>query len=248
MQPFHIQLIDLVAIQLTNWRWSWRSSLIVSLIFPLFSIAALGTFAADSGPRALAYVLTGNIVFTLLMEGVGKVSSNFVFMRVNGTLDYFATLPIARSALIIATVTAFLLLSLPAALATLVVGALVLQVPLQISPWIVVVIPLISVSLCGLGALIGLLGRTPEEVNSVSLLTSLVLFGFGPVLIPLERLPAIMNVLSLLSPATYAASALRQVVLGQADRLPLALDIAVLALIAAGLLWAVNTRLDWRGR
>jgi ABC-2 type transport system permease protein len=137
-------------------------------------------------------------------------------------------------------------LSLPATFVTLFAGSLILQFPLQIHPLIVVVVPLISLSLCGLGALIGLVTRTPEQAGSLSLVASLFLFGFGPVLIPLERLPAFMQTVSLLSPTTYAASALRQVVLGQADRLPLGVNLLVLSMLTVALLWFINQRLDWR--
>lgn len=248
MQPFHVQMIDLTLIQLTNWRWSWRSTITISMIAPLFLIMALGVFLGDTTPEALGYVLTGNMVFGLLMEGVGKVSGNMMFMRINGTLDYFASLPMYRLALILSTVLAFLLLSLPSFIVTLFVGAMILRLPLHIHPLILIVVPLISASLSGLGALIGLLGRNPSDVNSFSSLVSLFLFGFGPVLIPAERLPPFLNMLSLISPATYAASALRQVVLGQPDRIPLVVDLLVLSAVTVGLLWLVNRRIDWRGR
>ncbi len=111
---------------------------------------------------------------------------------------------------------------------------------------VLVVVPLISLSLSGLGTLLGLIGRTPEEVSSLNMLTTFVLAGLGPVVIPAENLPPFMSMIGLLSPATYAASALRQVILGWPDRLPLALDLAVLAALTVGLLWLVERRLDWR--
>ncbi|MCA9887597.1 MAG: ABC transporter permease [Anaerolineae bacterium] len=248
MQPLHVQLFDLTLIQLTNWRWSWRASVIVSVIAPVFMIVVLSVFAGDDNPEVLGYVLTGNMVLTLLMEGVNKVSGHFMFIRTNGTLDYFASLPVYRISIILATVGAFLVLSLPAVIATLAIGTAILGLPLNINPMIVVVVPLISISLSGLGAIIGLLARNPAETSSFGLLISMFLFGFGPVLYPVDRFPEIISTLSLLSPATYAASALRQVVLGMPDRIPLTVDIAVLAGIAVVLLWVVNSRIEWRGR
>jgi ABC-2 type transport system permease protein len=248
MQPFFAQLLDLTLIQLTNWRWSWRSTVIISMIFPLLSIGALGIFARNSGPDALAYVVTGNIVLSLLFRTVGQVSNNFSYMRVVGMLDYFATLPIYRSALILASVFAFLLLSLPSTLWTLALGALILQIPLAISPWIIVVIPLVSLTLCGLGALIGLVGRTPQEVDSISTLTTFLLLALGPVIIPADALPPVVQIIGLFSPATYAASALRQVVLNLPDRIPLAVDILALTGLLIGFLWLVGQRIDWRER
>jgi ABC-2 type transport system permease protein len=246
-QPFLTQLLDLTLIQMTNWRWSWKGGVIVGFLAPTFLIAAFGTFA-NNDPTVLGYVLTGNVVLSLLLIGLSRVSNHFAFIRAMGTLDYFATLPISRVAFILATVIAFLVLALPSTLATLLLGWLILHVPLQINPLVIVILPLISVSLSGLGALIGLLGNTPDEVNNVSTIVSFILFGFGPVIVPLEKLPDFMRTLSLFSPATYAASALRQVLLGQADRIPMLVGIVVLAVFTVATLWLVTRRLDWRGR
>ena len=177
---------------------------------------------------------------------MGQVSGHFAFMRAVGRLEFFATLPIHRTALILATLISFFLLSLPSTLITLAFATVFLEVPLAISPLALIVIPLISVSLSGLGALIGLVGRTPEEVGSLNLVATFVLSALGPVIFPPENLPPFMNTIGLFSPATYAASALRQVLLGWPDRLPLALDVAVLSAVALGFLWLVGRKLDWR--
>jgi ABC-2 type transport system permease protein len=71
-----------------------------------------------------------------------------------------------------------------------------------------------------------------------------LLVGFGPVIIPLERLPRLIQTLSYLSPATYAASALRQTVLDMPDRIPLGVDLLVLAGLLIGSLWLVGQRMD----
>lgn len=245
-QPFVRQLLNLTLIQLANWRWSWQGTVLTGLIAPVLGTAALGVFAKDSGPDAVAYVLTGNVVMSLLFGTFDKVASHFAYMRIVGRLTYFATLPIYREALILATVIAFLVLALPAVVITLVVGTLLLDVPLHISPWIVLVVPLVGVSLCGLGALIGIVVRTPEEVGTLSSLITFVLVGFGPVILPPDRLPDVVNTLSYLSPATYAASALRQCLLDMPGRTPLAVDVLVLAALLAGSLWGVARRMDWR--
>ncbi len=244
-QPLLTQLLDLTLIQLANWRWSWRGLMLTSLIAPLLSTAAFSVFVRE-GADVLAYILTGNMVMSLLFGTFDRVSTHFAYMRLVGRLDFFATLPIYRAALILATVSAFLVLSLPAVLLTLLMGALLLDLSLTLSPWIVVVLPLIGIALCGLGALIGVAVRSPEEVGNLSTLLTFVLVGFGPVIIPLDRLPPLIQTLSYLSPATYAASALRQTVLEMPDRIPLAVDMLVLAGLLIGSLWLVGQRMDWR--
>lgn len=248
MQPFAVQLVDLTLIQLTNWRWTWRTQLITGVLAPLLSALALGTFAQSSGPVALGYVLTGSVVVSLLFSSMDKVSSHFAYMRLVGRLDYYAALPVHRVALILATALAFLVISLPPVLVTLAAAALILQVPLVLSPWLVVVIPLASLCLCGLGALIGVVGRTPEEVGSLSMTLTFVLLGLGPVVVPPDRLPPIVDTISLLSPARYAAAALRETVVGLPDRFPLGVNMAVLLVVMLGLLWLAGRKVDWRGR
>ncbi len=248
MQPFLIQLGDLTLIQLTNWRWSWRTTLLTSTIAPLLGIVGLGVFAAAGGRDALIYVVTGNMVLSLLFGSLGQVSSNLAYMRWAGTLDYFATLPVYRAGLVVATVGAFLLLNLPAVAITLGLGVWLLGLTPALSLWLLLAVPLISLALSGLGALIGLGARTPEAAGSLSTLATFLLAALGPVIIPPDRLPAPILAVSLLSPATYAASALRQTVFALPDRLPLALDLAVLAALTAGLLALVDRRLEWRGR
>jgi ABC-2 type transport system permease protein len=231
------QIFDLLLIELTNWRWSWRSMLIIATIAPLLSIVALGVFARDAGPEALRYVLTGNVVMALMFGIMGNVQSRFNFMRVMGGLDFFATLPVSKFALILAVVLGFLLLSLPSIVVTAGLGALILGVPLSISPLILLVVP----------AIIGIRGRTPQESGAINLLVTLVLAGLGPVLIPPERLPDWLVAVGRASPATYAASALRETLLGPVTA---ALAVDLLALCSFGLVsfWLVGRYLDWRQR
>jgi ABC-2 type transport system permease protein len=247
-QPsFWAQLLDLFLIELTNWRWSWRTMIILGMVAPLGSILGLSIFAREAGTTTLAYILTGNVVLALMFENQDKVQSHFAFMRFQGTLDYFATLPIHRYALILAIVFAFLLLSLPSLVVTVLVGSLVLHLPLTPSPFILLVIPLCAVPMAGIGALIGASARTPQEGGSLSLLVTLVMLGLGPVLIPPERLPELMLTLGRFSPATYAASALRQSLLGPLTN-HILLDLAALIGFTVLIFWLVGRKMDWRQR
>jgi ABC-2 type transport system permease protein len=243
-QPAWTQFWDLVLIELTNWRWSWRGLLITGAVTPLLSVLALGLFARDSGPAALTYVLTGNVVLSLLFGIMNNVQSHVVFMRMNGGLDYFATLPIRRLTLVLAMVCAFLALSLPSLAATVGLGALILGLRLTPHPALLLVVPLCALSLAGIGAIIGATARTPENGGATSLLVTFVLAGLGPVVIPPDRLPPILLILGRLSPATYAASAFRQALLGPVTG-QMWIDLAVLALVGAATLWYVERKLAW---
>jgi ABC-2 type transport system permease protein len=245
-QSLPIQLVDLTLVQLSNWRWSWLSMLITSTLAPMLSTVALGVFASQSGPRTLGYILTGNLVLSLMFGTLDRVASNFSFMRQRGMLSYFASLPIHAASLVLATILAFFLLALPSVLVTLVFGAWFLGLSLHANPLVVIVLPLAATSLAGLGALIGNLARSPEEATSLSLFISLLLVGLGPVIIPPERLPSFLLALGWFSPATYAASALRQALLGPLTA-RLGLDLFVLAGISLFIFWLVGRKMEWRG-
>ncbi len=239
------QLFDLILIQLSNFRWSWRRMVLSGIAVPVFGLVALGIFARDSGPEAIVYVFTGNIVISLMFENLSKVAGNFAFMKAMGTLDYFAALPIRRTMLVLASLLSFFVLSLPSLFVMLLVGVWYLDVSLSPHPLLGLVVPLTAVSLSALGALIGVTTRTPEEAGPISTLLVLFLTGLGPVIIPPERLPDFLVKIGRFSPATYAASALRQTLLGPITP-QLTFDLLVLAGFALITGWAVSRKMDWR--
>ncbi len=112
-QPFAVQLLNLTLIQLANWRWSWRGMLITAVVAPVLTTLGLSAFVAHSDTETLAYILSGNLVMSLLFGTLNNVAGHFSYMRIVGRMDFFATLPIYRVTLIIATVFAFLVLALP---------------------------------------------------------------------------------------------------------------------------------------
>ncbi len=242
-----VQFVDAFLIELTNWRWSWRALLVLGTITPLFGLVGLGVFARDSGREALAYVQAGNLVMGLMFSNMGNVQNHLMYMRFSGMLDYFAALPLRRTVLILAILSAFLLLSLPSLLANIVLGALILRVPLHVSPLLVLVVPLCALPLAGIGALIGTQMRTPQSGNTVHLLVTMALLCLGPVMIPPSHLPPFMTVLGYFSPATYAASAFRQTLLGPITG-QLWVDLLVLLGLTVGIFWLVDRKLDWRQR
>ncbi len=244
-QNYLVQLLDLTVVQLSNWRWSWRSYITTGTLAPVLSTLALGMFSRGSGATTLGYILTGNLVLALMFGTLNKVASNFAFMRARGMLSYFATLPIQGSSLILGTTLAFFLLSLPSVLVTLALGAYFLKLPLAIHPLALVVLPLATASMAGVGALVGVSARDPDEAGSWSLLVTYLLLGLGPVLIPPERLPALLIHAGWLSPAQYAASAFRQVLLGPVTA-RIWLDLGMLLGLSGIIFWLVGRKMNWR--
>lgn len=240
-----VQLWDLFRMELTNWRWSWRSMVLSGTITPLCSLLALGVFARDAGPETLVYVMTGNVVVGLLFGTMHSVQSRVLWLRFQGGLDYVATLPVQRYVFVLAMVLSFLLISLPSVIITMALGPRLLDVPVRLHPLILLVVPACTLPLAGMGAILGLAGRTQRESGDLTFLLSFALMGLGPVIVPPDRLPATFTALGRLSPATYAASALRQTMVGPVTG-QIAIDLAVLAVMAVVFLWLVGLKMNWR--
>ncbi|MBD2463102.1 ABC transporter permease [Oscillatoria sp. FACHB-1407] len=207
------QLVDLLCMELSNWRWSWQVMALTATISPVLSIVALGSFAPRNDVEAVNAILSGSLVMSLMFSNLGNVSTRFTYMRFSGALDYYATLPIRRSLLIIAVVLAFFLLSLPSLFVTIVFGTWFLDLPLNLHPLIVLVIPLCVLPLAGVGAAIGANAPNPEVGGGLTLLVTMLALFVGPVLLPVSRLPDVVQIVGCFSPATYAASALKQTLL-----------------------------------
>ncbi|MFI5781196.1 ABC transporter permease [Nocardia sp. NPDC051570] len=241
-----VQLVDLFLIQLSNFRWSWRGMVVTGILTPVLIIGSLGAFARGDKLSA-AYVLCGSIVLSLMFQNQNNVANNFAYMKQMGTLDYFATLPIRRSFVIVATVLSFFLLSIPALVVTTAVGVILLGVSVHPSPLAMLLVPLCVLPLAGIGALIGILARSTEEAGSASLLVTMLLLFCGPVMLPPDRLPDWVIGLSYLSPTSYASSAIRQVLVGPVTD-KLWIDAGVLLLVSFLSLWLAGHRLPWRER
>jgi ABC-2 type transport system permease protein len=233
------QFLDLVLIQLTNWRRTWPGMITIGMVTPLLGLLALGAFARDRGADMLGYVLVGNIILALLFQNQNNVSNNFSLMRTTGALDFFASLPIRRGLLVLATVSAFLLLSLPALTVTAVAGSLLLDLRLAPSPWLLVALPLAVLPAAAIGALVGLLTRAEGQNRPVSLALTALMIGLGPVVVPPSLLPGWLLTASWVNPAVWASSALRQCLLGPVTA-RLAVDLGLLAGTAVLLFWLVR--------
>jgi ABC-2 type transport system permease protein len=120
-----------------------------------------------------------------------------------------------------------------------------LKLPLIFNPLIFLVVPIASIPLAGIGALVGTSARNLQEANSLNLILTLGMVALGPVVIPPDRLSPIFLYLGYFSPATYAASALRQSLIGPMSGRIL-LDLTILIGLAAFTFWLVGRKLDWR--
>lgn len=246
-QPVLKQLASIFIMELMNWRWSWRFTLVIGMIAPIIFTIMIGALAQTASAETISYWLTGNIILSLMFTNLSRMANRFAFMREVGSLDYFATLPIQRSALVAGVLSSFFLISLPAVILTVIFSAIYLDITFHPHLLLVVVLPLVGMALAGTGAFIGVTARSQDEAVTYGQVVSLLLLIIGPVMMPPDRLPRILDWFGWLSPATYAASALRQTLIGPVTP-RFWIDVAALIVITIGFLWLVGRRMDWRQR
>ncbi len=233
----------MLLIQLANWRWSWPATLINGLLVPLTALFFLRAAAGESGASS-EFLVSGNIIVSLIFTTMYGTSARFSFMRTFGVLDYYATLPVSKILLVLAVNGGFLLLTLPSALLTILIAQL-FGLNFNLNPFFFLIVPLASFSLSAVGAFVGVAAPNFDTANTITGILQFAFMGCGPVLIPAERLPDFINVIGHFLPSTYAADALRHSLTNTYD-LTFLLDLTFLVAFDLAAMLFVARRMEWR--
>jgi ABC-2 type transport system permease protein len=179
-------------------------------------------------------VVAGSTVLVVAFVALNLLAQRFGALRASGALDHYATLPVSGAAVVLATAAAYATFTVPGAVLTAVVGALVYGLPLGHLWLLVVVLPLAGAGLAGLGASLGLLAPRPE------LATVLGQLGMSGVLfvgiIPAARLPEVLRAVRAAVPSTYAVDALAASFRARWDTVLIARDLGICAAVAVAAL------------
>jgi ABC-2 type transport system permease protein len=242
-QVWYIAFWDLLLIQLANWRWSWPATLINGMVVPLTALFFLKAAAGESSASP-EFLVSGNIIVSLIFTTMYGTSARFAFMRSFGVLDYYATLPVGKILLVLAASFSFILLSLPGTLLTIVIAGF-FGLSIQLNLLFFLLIPLAAFSLSAVGAFVGVISPNFDTANTICAILQFVFMGCGPILVPAERLPSFINTLGAFLPSTYAADALRHTLTGTLDGNFLT-SLAFLLVFDLLALFFVAYKMEWR--
>ena len=151
-------------------------------------------------------VVAGATVLVVAFVALNLLAQRFGMLRATGALDHYAALPVPPSAVVLGTAASYATFTLPGAVVTAVIGALLYGLPLAHLWVLVLVLPLAGAGLAGLGAAFGLLPSRPELATTAGQLGMSAVLFLG--IIPAARTPELLRVLRALVPSTYAADAL----------------------------------------
>lgn len=242
--PWWMQFRLLLRLLFADYRNSAPFLALSSLIIPLGTLWLLGSALGQSGVEA-TWMLGGNAVMSIAIGSTNFALNRVGLLRLRREIDYYATLPVSKSAFVAAIFTLAQVSALPGLLAGLAAGHWLLGIPL---PNALAALPLAlgaAVCLTVIGAAVGSTARTWGQLNLYSNLVTVTVIFFSPVMAPIDSLPLPLRISSYVSPTGQAAIALTDVLSGN-------YGIRVWLMAAALTLWLFMAgtvglrRLDWR--
>lgn len=205
-------------------------------ISPLASVIFL---ASASAPLSLAdrhRILVGVLMLALVFENFHRVAGHYAFMRVQGTLEYYESLPIRRWMVLAAVTASFFTLSLLPISVTYVAASLYLGLPVVIAPLAPLILLLVALPISAGAAIIGLLARSGSEATAMATVATIGLISSGSVVLRGQTLPAPLQTLGAINPVAHAASSLRRTLYGEQTIDGVLIGTALVAFIVV-LLW-----------
>lgn len=228
----------LMRMQLARLRSSWRPYLIVSSAMPLgIALLMRAIMDAQQVERFGKQIVAGSAVLAIAMTAVVMLAQRVAALKENGGLDYYATLPVSRPALIATILLSFAVFALPGTIVVLTLGSALFDLSLTALWAAIPVWALGSLALAGLGVAIGFTAPDEQLAGMYSNLLMMAVLFLG--ILPAGRLPDWIEPLRTVLPSTYAVNALRpgldgSVTAGQAG------DLLVLAMFGALSFWAIT--------
>ncbi|MDG9721100.1 ATP-binding cassette domain-containing protein [Streptomyces sp. DH24] len=227
-------------------RTSWHVHMVFGIFMPLtmvFGFSRIGSGLTDE--TSLLYIASGSGVFSIAALGTTAIAQRIGAIKAEGSMMYYASLPISKIAFVMAFVAARLLLIAPGLLTSLLAVEVLYDIRLTLSPTLLFVYPLTALPLAALGLVIGSVIDKIELISIVTYMLNFLLLLGAPLLIPLESLPPVLRAVSYAMPTSYGADAIRHSVTGDIDG-AFAFDVAVLAVASVAALWIADRALRWR--
>jgi ABC-2 type transport system permease protein len=188
--------------QLSRARVARGPLLFVATLQSLGILLLLRGVTSTTASATGAAVVAGSTVLVVAFVALNLLAQRFGGLRAAGALDYYAALPVPAAAIVLGTAASFATFTVPGALLTAVVGALVYELPLG-SLWLAVpAVIAAGVALSGVGAAFGLALPRPELATLAGQLGMTAVLFLG--VIPPAHLPWLVRAIRQAVPSTYA--------------------------------------------
>jgi ABC-2 type transport system permease protein len=193
-----------------------------------------------------ASIVAGSTILVVAFVALNLLAQRFGTLRANAALDYYAALPVSPAAVVLGTAASYASFTVPGAVVTAVVGAVIYGLPFA-HLWVVVpAVAVAAVALSGVGALLGLALPRSELATIAGQLGMTVVLFLG--IIAPTHLPVLARGVRALVPGVLAVDAFADALRAHTDwtdvviRLAATLVYGVVTLALAG--WAFRRAVD----
>lgn len=220
--------------------------LIQPIMFMILFGYLFGGAIAGGVHAYLPIIVPGILAQTILSAASGSGTQIREDME-TGIFDRFKSLPIAHIAPLAGQLLADILRLIVATVVSLTTGFIMGWRPNVNFGWVIIII-LIAVfigwAISWVYALVGLLAKSATMVESISLMTMLLLSFLSNAFIPIHTLPKALQIIANLNPMTYVITAIRQILatgtFSNTAWLVLLFGIAIVLIFAPLTVWAYN--------
>lgn len=243
-QPWWRQFTLVLRVQLSDYRDSAVPMALFSMAMPLGLMWLMGGTVAGRGPEAV-WFLAGNAVMTVSFGSANFTVYRIGYLRLNKELDYFASLPISKTAFLAALFCLAQITALPGLLASLIAGSWLLHVPAASLLAGLPLALLAAACLSMVAAAVGALANSWGRLNLYGNLIYFVVMFLSPVIAPMERLPSLLRWTSHVLPTGQAALALTEAFSGRFGTTFWLYTGLLIVWLVLGV-WLGLRKLDWR--
>jgi ABC-2 type transport system permease protein len=209
---FARQYVELLLLNFRMYRVFVIFISVINAAFALGLVIGFGYLIPDVSDRTAAFLVTGAATQMIVTVGLVALPQNLAEAKQQGLLEYLFSLPISREAYLLALVTFTLVQALPAIAFAIALGAWRYDFPLELSPLVLLVVPLGVLSLAGIGVAMAILSPHMQVTNIATQLIIFYVLFFAPVLLPREQLPEALQAIAAALPPTYVADGMRATV------------------------------------
>lgn len=231
--------------QLYEIRMMWFWYVVQVSVTPLVLLLFFGFVLKQDDPNWLAYVISGNLTQAMTVSTMVSLGQEIGSMKDHRVYEYYAALPVTKSAFVSALITRAMVFALPSLAIVSGLGVAVFHLNLRFHPLIVPMAVLSAYALAGVGAVIGFYSPNGRVASLLTQFVTPLILYLAPVYAPVANLLQLLKWTSSAIPTSHIALLFRQLLTGQAGGQTW-LSAAVVAGYAAASIWMVSTRLDWR--
>ena len=178
----------------TQWQFRRMAEMlpfivVIQLCLAVATVFGYGLLIGTPPPDAARYLATGAATVNLIMLGLVLAPQQVAASRTEGSFAWMRTLPVPRWVFLLSDLTIYSLAVIPGMIASLLIGSWRFDVPLSVSPWVIVAAPIVAGIATCVGYSMALLLK-PQIASLVTQVLVFIVLMFSPLSFPAYRFPA----------------------------------------------------------